>query len=214
MSAYLLLRDNKKTGPHNFEDLLSMQLGSLDLIWVEGHSQRWKHPAELEDFSVCAFERSGIRPCISSQVQVLPGIRFRLPAYDISSPPWGPIPTLALQGVSHFMAPPNRHRAINLQTGEADEWPSLFSVLPISDRSAWVSVAFDDGLPKNDDYFPSQKVSIRDRQEKATGKGLRRSRKKHPHHLDLSDLLAVHGQPACQALPDGFLEGGFHIEFD
>lgn len=46
--VYLLLRNNQQTGPHTFEELLTLQLKPHDLIWVEGKSYGWRYPAEIE----------------------------------------------------------------------------------------------------------------------------------------------------------------------
>jgi hypothetical protein len=50
MKTYLLLRNNKQTGPHTLDELLSMVLRSQDLIWIEGQSASWRYPAELDEF--------------------------------------------------------------------------------------------------------------------------------------------------------------------
>jgi len=46
-STYLLLRNNKQTGPHSLEALLQQGLKSNDLIWVEGQSAGWSYPSEI-----------------------------------------------------------------------------------------------------------------------------------------------------------------------
>lgn len=46
-STYLLLRNNKQTGPLSLEALLQHQLQPHDLIWVEGQSAGWQYPAEI-----------------------------------------------------------------------------------------------------------------------------------------------------------------------
>jgi len=46
---YLLLRNNKQTGPHSLEELKNMGLKAYDLIWLEGKSAAWRYPCELED---------------------------------------------------------------------------------------------------------------------------------------------------------------------
>lgn len=214
MRAYLLLRDNRKTGPLTFEQLLTMGLTSLDLIWVEGYSQRWKHPTEIEEFSGCAFARPWDRQGQWRRSEVLPGIRFRLPVHDIASHSWGPVPTLAVQGLDIFMAPPTRQYPVVLPTDDGEEGLSLFSVLPQPERSVRVSSASGHELPLAKEAVWPSKASLRVRQGKGSGKILRRSRKKYPHHLDLSDFLAGQYQPDDGALPVGFAEGGFHIDFD
>jgi hypothetical protein len=46
--TYLLLRNNKQSGPHSLEELLQLSLKQHDLIWVEGHSAGWRTPAEID----------------------------------------------------------------------------------------------------------------------------------------------------------------------
>jgi hypothetical protein len=45
---YLLLRDNKQTGPHSIEELVQLSLKPTDLIWVEGRSAGWRNPMEID----------------------------------------------------------------------------------------------------------------------------------------------------------------------
>ncbi len=45
--VYLLLRNNKQSGPHSLEELLTLDLKPLDLIWIEGKSFGWSYPAEI-----------------------------------------------------------------------------------------------------------------------------------------------------------------------
>jgi hypothetical protein len=47
MKKYLLLRDNRQSGPHSIEQLSSMELQTLDLIWIEDESTGWKYPDEI-----------------------------------------------------------------------------------------------------------------------------------------------------------------------
>jgi hypothetical protein len=51
--TYILLRDNKETGPLSLDEVLARGLKSTDLVWVEGQSVCWLNPdqiAELRDF--------------------------------------------------------------------------------------------------------------------------------------------------------------------
>jgi hypothetical protein len=50
MNKYLLLRDNKQTGPHALDEMLSLGFKKYDLVWVEGKSAAWRYPGELEEF--------------------------------------------------------------------------------------------------------------------------------------------------------------------
>src|SRR5690349_21973507 len=49
MSQYLLLRDNKQSGPHTFEELTAKGLKAYDLIWIEGKSAAWRYPSEIQE---------------------------------------------------------------------------------------------------------------------------------------------------------------------
>jgi hypothetical protein len=51
MKMYLLLRNNKQSGPYTFDDLKSMGLKAYDLVWLEGKSAAWRYPSELEELS-------------------------------------------------------------------------------------------------------------------------------------------------------------------
>lgn len=46
--VYLLLRNNKQTGPHSLDELLHLGLKPFDLIWVEGKSFGWSYPSEVD----------------------------------------------------------------------------------------------------------------------------------------------------------------------
>ena len=45
---YLLLRNNKQTGPHSLEELVQQTLKPFDLVWVQGKSAGWQYPAEID----------------------------------------------------------------------------------------------------------------------------------------------------------------------
>ncbi len=49
MSTYLLLRDNKESGPYSFEELRSKGLKPYDLVWIDGRSAAWRYPSEVEE---------------------------------------------------------------------------------------------------------------------------------------------------------------------
>jgi hypothetical protein len=54
MTKYLLLRDNKESGPYSFDDLKQKGLKAYDLVWVEGRSAAWRYPCEVEELSAFA----------------------------------------------------------------------------------------------------------------------------------------------------------------
>jgi hypothetical protein len=49
MSSYLLLRNNKESGPFTIEEIKAMSLKAYDLIWVVGKSAAWRYPGEIAD---------------------------------------------------------------------------------------------------------------------------------------------------------------------
>lgn len=51
MKEYLLLRNNKQSGPYSAEDLRSMGLRALDLVWVEKKSSCWRYPSEIRELA-------------------------------------------------------------------------------------------------------------------------------------------------------------------
>jgi hypothetical protein len=54
MAGYLLLRDNKESGPFTMDDLLNFGLKPYDLIWVQGKSAAWRYPSEIEELKAFA----------------------------------------------------------------------------------------------------------------------------------------------------------------
>ena len=49
MATYLLLRDNKESGPHTLDNLVKLGFKSYDLVWIEGRSAAWRYPSEIEE---------------------------------------------------------------------------------------------------------------------------------------------------------------------
>ena len=70
---YLLLRNNKQSGPYSLDELKSMGLKAYDLVWLEGKSAAWRYPCEidaLKDFAPPVdeqpFDRFYKRPSASA----------------------------------------------------------------------------------------------------------------------------------------------------
>ena len=70
---YLLLRNNKQSGPHSLDELKSMGLKAYDLVWLEGKSAAWRYPSEIDELSSFApaveeqpFDRFFKRPSSAS----------------------------------------------------------------------------------------------------------------------------------------------------
>jgi hypothetical protein len=49
MNTYLLLRDNKKSGPFTADQLRTLGLKPYDLVWLEGKSAAWRYPGEIDE---------------------------------------------------------------------------------------------------------------------------------------------------------------------
>jgi hypothetical protein len=47
MSSYLLLRNNKESGPFTVDEIKGMSLKAYDLIWIVGKSAAWRYPGEI-----------------------------------------------------------------------------------------------------------------------------------------------------------------------
>jgi hypothetical protein len=52
--TYLLLRDNKQSGPYTVDELKVKGLKAYDLVWVEGRSAAWRYPSEIDELSAFA----------------------------------------------------------------------------------------------------------------------------------------------------------------
>ena len=48
MTTYFLLRNNKKSGPYDLDQLKNFGLKPYDLVWVDGKSAAWRYPSEVE----------------------------------------------------------------------------------------------------------------------------------------------------------------------
>lgn len=49
MNKYLLLRDNRQSGPYSVDELAAHGLKAYDLVWLEGKSAAWRYPSEIEE---------------------------------------------------------------------------------------------------------------------------------------------------------------------
>jgi hypothetical protein len=74
MNQYLLLRDNKQSGPYSKEELIAKGLKKYDLVWLEGRSAAWRYPCEFEELKPYApeveeqpFDRFYKRPADKAQ---------------------------------------------------------------------------------------------------------------------------------------------------
>jgi hypothetical protein len=54
MASYLLLRNNKESGPYSVDDLMELGLKPYDLVWVKGKSAAWRYPSEVDELKPIA----------------------------------------------------------------------------------------------------------------------------------------------------------------
>lgn len=54
MNKYLLLRDNKQSGPYTTDELIAKGIKPYDLVWIEGKSAAWRYPSEVDEFQLFA----------------------------------------------------------------------------------------------------------------------------------------------------------------
>lgn len=51
MTSYLLLRNNKESGPYTLNELVGNGLKPYDLVWINGKSAAWRYPSEVPELS-------------------------------------------------------------------------------------------------------------------------------------------------------------------
>ena len=54
MNKYLLLRDNKQSGPYSVPELIEIGIKPYDLVWLDGKSVAWRYPSEIEELKAFA----------------------------------------------------------------------------------------------------------------------------------------------------------------
>ncbi|HEY6505970.1 MAG TPA: hypothetical protein VIZ28_18475 [Chitinophagaceae bacterium] len=78
MANYLLLRNNKESGPYSLDGLMQLGLKPYDLVWIQGKSAAWRYPSEVEELKPFApiveeqpfdrfFKKQEIKPQVSKQ---------------------------------------------------------------------------------------------------------------------------------------------------
>ena len=104
---YLLLRDNKQSGPYSLDDLKAKGLKAYDLVWVDGRSAAWRYPSEVEELSAFApaveeqpFDRffkkpASARTAAQSGSSTLPVSSSTFPAGSSATLPAGESPYTA-----------------------------------------------------------------------------------------------------------------------
>jgi hypothetical protein len=54
MNKYLLLRDNKQSGPYTVPEIIEKGIKPYDLVWLDGKSLAWRYPSEVEELKAYA----------------------------------------------------------------------------------------------------------------------------------------------------------------
>ena len=54
MNKYLLLRDNKQSGPYTVPEIIEKGIKAYDLVWLDGKSVAWRYPSEIEELKAYA----------------------------------------------------------------------------------------------------------------------------------------------------------------
>ncbi|HUQ66060.1 MAG TPA: hypothetical protein VM101_07885 [Flavitalea sp.] len=54
MNKYLLLRDNKQSGPYTVPELAEKGIKPYDLVWLDGKSIAWRYPSEIDELKAFA----------------------------------------------------------------------------------------------------------------------------------------------------------------
>jgi len=64
-TTYILLRDNKESGPYSEETLKTMGLKPDDLVWVEGQSVYWLRPSEIKELQTFISDKPQAIPSVT-----------------------------------------------------------------------------------------------------------------------------------------------------
>lgn len=67
-NSYILLRNNKESGPHTFAALENLGLKPNDLIWVEGQSVCWLYPGEISELKSLSAAGPKPQPIVAAPV--------------------------------------------------------------------------------------------------------------------------------------------------
>jgi hypothetical protein len=62
MKKYLLLKDNQQSGPYSLEEITSISLKKLDLVWIEGESTQWNYVSEVDELKPAIVEVKNVSP--------------------------------------------------------------------------------------------------------------------------------------------------------
>lgn len=103
MKCYLLLRDNRQSGPYSLEELSDMKLKSFDLLWQEGVSTSWKYPGEMDELASLVDHSAPSLP--KEAVPAPKGIFVSLPQRP-AAPESRPVPREHKEPIPSFVPTP------------------------------------------------------------------------------------------------------------
>ena len=140
MATYLLLRDNKQSGPYTFDELKQKGLKAYDLVWVDGKSAAWRYPGEVEE----------LKP-FSPEVVEQPFDRFfRRPSQQESK---------TLTGTTSRQAEPVEKEVIPVQQAVIQAGSrNIYVTLPASVRKSPQREYFASEEPAKAENFPKETV--------------------------------------------------------
>jgi|GEM_PF-2348485 len=203
MKTYLLLRNNRRSGPHSLGEMMLMGLTCSDLIWVEGESVSWKHPFELAAF------RHVPPPGATAVVPQTP-VHVRFPVWRPADEAC-PVPTLAAYGlwVDMRMAwQDGGHDNTRMDDPPSHVMAETLMEVPVGPCPSITAVG-----ASRDTRVIHASAGVVDRRSGVTGKVIRRSRRKYPHDVDLSLLLSGTPSRNRSEVIGRIVENGFRIVF-
>ncbi|HMH23085.1 MAG TPA: hypothetical protein VK563_14975 [Puia sp.] len=146
MTKYLLLRDNKQTGPYDLDELKAKGLKAYDLVWIDGKSAAWRYPSEVDDLKSFApaveeqpFDRFYKKPSPNSQPSVLQARQAAEQASALQSKQASEYSTAPRQMSVHEQAAVLQSRQVaepvSAHEGHASEQAAAFQQRPSSEPS-------------------------------------------------------------------------------
>ena len=98
MTSYLLLRNNKESGPYTLEEIVRQGLKAYDLVWVNGKSAAWRYPGEIPELIDFAppveeqpYDRFYKKSSDNQKDQVVATAQATIPPVEIPTPVSKPI---------------------------------------------------------------------------------------------------------------------------
>jgi len=153
---YLLLRDNKQTGPYSAEELAAKGLKAYDLVWAEGKSAAWRYPSEIDELKPFA-------PVVEEQ----PYDRFYKKPGDLTTET-----TTSVQAVAETKQPvPENREVVTAKTEQKIAGKHIYVTMPGSKAQSTTTtttpVAKKEEKTLKEQYTPSYNTSSGTAEKKA-----------------------------------------------